>query len=381
MRTYLVLSVIVIFAAGGCGDKSAKKPGKSKPGQGTMGAMGTMGTPKARPSAPRRAASGPRPVSVTFPPVVTDNDLRQRGAEMRKALVDNYKSGPASYRRNFKAACRIINQAFAAKGVDLKRVQCEVINHPDFNANTLPGGHIVATTTMVAGYTNLAAAQVLYQKSIKDYLSYNDALAKAIAKGTPPAKLPLPACPGGGDKCFADVLKNPLFGARVAGLLTAIAAHEFGHVRAGHVLNEFLRKNVEQFNTRAFSSMTGKQVDSLYKRLSGVAMNQVDEYQADEMAAKYLSICYAFTNARYDAQLRDKLAGPHPMDAFYTLWFLMSLDNAHHAAGRKTPAFQKNHPPARLRAQRVLQVIIRNKLPSHQLAGAAYAMLFGKKKK
>jgi predicted Zn-dependent protease len=297
---------------------------------------------------------------------------------MRKALVDNYKAGPDSYRRNFQTACRIINQAFAAKGVDLKRVQCEVINHPDFNANTLPGGYIVATTTLVAGYTNLAAAQVLYQKSMKDYLSYNDALAKAIAAGTPPAKLPLPACPGGGDKCFADVVRNPLFKARVAGLLTAIAAHEFGHVRAGHVLNEFLRKNVEQFNTRAFSAMTGKQVDALFKKLQGVAMSHVDEYQADEMAAKYLAICHAHTKARYSAQLRDKLAGPHPMDAFYTLWFLMSLDEAHKAAGRDTPAFQKNHPPARLRAQRVLQVIVRNKLPSHELAKAAYGILFGK---
>ena len=68
------------------------------------------------------------------------------------------------------------------------------------------------------------------------------------------------------------------------------------------------------------------------------------------------------------------------MNAFYTLWFLMSLDKAHHAAGRATPAFQKNHPPARLRAQRVLQVIVRNKLPSHELAKAAYGILFGKKK-
>lgn len=372
MREFLLLAATVILAATGCGKKPAKRSGASGSPMATQGA-------EPRPTAARpRARPHPRPGSgsLTFPPVVTDADLAQRGAEMAKALVDNYKPGPASYRRNFQHACRIINQAFAAKGVDLKRVRCEVINHPDFNANTLPGGHIVATTTMVAGYTNLAAAQVLYQKSMKDYLAYNDALAKAIAARTPPAKLPLPACPGGGDKCFAEVLKNPLFGARVAGLLTAIAAHEFGHVRAGHVLNEFLRKNVEQFNSRAFASMTGKQVDQLFKKLSGVAMNQVDEYQADEMAAKYLAICYAHTNAQYDARLKDKLAGPHPMDAFYTLWFLMSLDKAHHAAGRTTPAFQKNHPPARLRAQRVLQVIVRNKLPSHQLAKAAYGILF-----
>lgn len=382
MRTYQVLMVLMTVAAvgvaGGCGEKKAKPSGGDQGmGPGGMAAMTAMGTPAARRAATKRPA--PMGSMLTFPPVVTDNDLKERGSEMRKALVDNYKPGPASYRRNFQTACRIINQAFAAKGVDLKRVKCEVINHPAFNANTLPGGHIVATTTMVAGYTNLAAAQVLYQKSMKDYLSYNDALAKAIAQKTPPAKLPLPACPGGGDKCFAEVLRNPLFSARVAGLLTAIAAHEFGHVRAGHVLNEFLRKNVEQFNSRAFRSMTGKQVDSLFKKLSGVAMNQVDEYQADEMAAKYLAICYAHTNAKYDSQLKDKLAGPHPMDAFYTLWFLMSLDKAHHAAGRATPAFQRNHPPARLRAQRVLQVIVRNKLPSHELAKAAYGVLFAKR--
>jgi Peptidase family M48 len=368
MRTYL--PALMVVAAVGCGnEKRAQRSGNAEP---------TMGPPPSGPVASKRGAA--RPVPLVFPPVVTDGDLKSRGDEMRKALVDNYKPGPAGYRRNFQTACRIINQAFAAKGVDLARVRCEVINHPAFNANTLPGGHIVATTTLVAGYTNLAAAQVLYQKSIKDYLSYNDSLAKAIAQKTPPAKLPLPACLGGGDKCFAAVLSNPLFAARVAGLLTAVAAHEYGHVRAGHVLNEFLRKNVEQFNSRAFASMTGKQVDSLFKKLQGVAMNHVDEYQADEMAAKYLAICYAHTNGKYSARLKDKLAGPHPMDAFYTLWFLMSLDKAHQAAGRDTPAFQKNHPPARLRAQRVLQVIIRNKLPSHELAKAAYGILFGKKK-
>jgi len=385
MRTYLVVSVVVAMApalaAGGCGEKGSRKSARGDPGMTAnpgMTAKGAMAAPGERRAPPRRASA--KPVSLTFPPVVTDTDLEARGAEMSKALVDNYKPGPPSYRRNFQAACHILNQAFAAKGVALKRVKCEVINHPAFNANTLPGGHIVATTTLVAGYTNLAAAQVLYQKTMKDYLSYNDALAKAIAGKTPPAKLPLPACPGGGDECFADVLKNPLFLARVAGLLTAIAAHEFGHVRAGHVLNEFLRKNVEQFNTRAFSSMTGNQVDTLFAKLQSVAMNHVDEYQADEMAAKYLAICYAYTNARYDDQLKDKLAGPHPMDAFYTLWFLMSLDKAHQAAGRDTPAYQKNHPPARLRAQRVLQVIVRNKLPSHELAKAAYGVLFGKER-
>jgi predicted Zn-dependent protease len=318
--------------------------------------------------------------ALTFPPVVTDTDLKARGAEMRKALVDTYQAGPAGYRRNFRAACHIINRSFVAKGVDLAQVECEVINHPAFNANTLPGGYIVATTTLVAGYTNLAAAQVFYQRNMKDYLAYNDALARAIAKGTPPAELPLPACPGGGDACFGDVLKNPLLPARVAGLLTAVAAHEFGHVRAGHVLNEFLRKNVEQFNTRAFRSMTGKQVDAMFTKLQGVAMSHVDEYQADEMAARYLALCYAHTNAGYDARLKDKLAGPHPMDAFYILWFLMSLDEAHKAAGRATPAFQRNHPPARLRAQRVLQVIVRNKLPSHHLARAAYRVLFDKQR-
>ncbi len=373
MRT--VLLAMMIVGALGCGaEKKARESDKDE-----ANAKATVDVPGARRAPPRRRPAA-RPVSLVFPPVVTDADLQARGDEMRKALVDNYKPGPAGYRRNFRAACRIINQAFRAKGVDLKRIRCEVINHRAFNANTLPGGYIVATTTLVAGYTNLAAAQVLYQKSMKDYLSYNDSLAKAIANKTPVAKLPLPACPGGGDKCFADVVKNPLFMARVAGLLTAVAAHEFGHVRAGHVLNEFLRKNVEQFNSRAFRSMTGKQVDTLFKKLQGVAMNQVDEYQADEMAAKYLAICYAHTNGKYNAQLKDKLAGPHPMDAFYTLWFLMSLDKAHKAAGRDTPAFQKNHPPARLRAQRVLQVIVRNKLPSHELARAAYGILFGKKK-
>jgi len=384
MRTYLLALMVVV--AVGCGNKrEAKRSDKAKP----TAPKPTASKPTAskavasRPVASRPVASRPvasRPVSLVFPPVVTAADLKERGDEMRKALVDNYKPGPAGYRRNFKTACRIINQAFAAKGVDLARIRCEVINHPAFNANTLPGGHIVATTTLVAGYTNLAAAQVLYQRSMKDYLGYNNSLAKAIAQKTAVAKLPLPACPGGGDKCFAEVVKNPLFLARVAGLLTAVAAHEYGHVRAGHVLNEFLRKNVEQFNSRAFHSMTGKQVDALFNKLQGVAMNHVDEYQADEMAAKYLAICYEHTNSKYGAQLKDKLAGPHPMDAFYTLWFLMSLDEAHRAAGRATPAFQKNHPPARLRAQRVLQVIVRNKLPSHELARAAYGILFGKKK-
>jgi hypothetical protein len=316
--------------------------------------------------------------ALRFPPVVTDADLLARGNEMLAALIRQYRPGPAQYRKNFRAACAIINQAFAAKGVDRQRVRCDVINHPSFNANTLPGGIIVATTTLVAGYTNLAAAQVLYARDIEDYLAYNDALAAAIARGTPPNELPLPACPDGGGGCLAQVARNPLFKARVTGLLTAIAAHEFGHVRAGHVLNEFLRKNVEQFNSRAFRQMTGKQVDRMFSKLSGVAMNQVDEYQADEMAARYLALCHEHTKGRFGRDLRDKTAGPHPMDAFYTLWFLMSLDAASKKAGKATPAFQKNHPPARLRAQRVLQVIIRNELQSHAMAGRAYELLFGR---
>jgi hypothetical protein len=315
-------------------------------------------------------------VLLRFPPVVTDADLRQRGDEMLEALIRQYEPGPAQYRKNFRTACGIINQAFAAKGVARQRVRCDVINHPSFNANTLPGGIIVGTTTLVAGYTNLAAAQVLYARDIKAYLAYNDALATAIARGTSPDKLPLPACPSGADACLTEVARSPLFKARVTGLLTAIAAHEFGHVRAGHVLNEFLRKNVEQFNSRAFRQMTGKQVDRMFSKLSGIAMNQVDEYQADEMAARYLALCHEHTRDRYRKRLGDRTAGPHPMDAFYTLWFLMSLDRAAKQAGKATPAFQKNHPPARLRAQRVLQVIIRNRLHSHAMAGRAHRLLF-----
>ncbi len=372
MRTLAVcLLALAVASCGGDKKRPSHKPGHAGPG----GAM-RAGQPTGRP-APRAAGAGEL---HGYPPVVTVSDLRERGREMLKALTRQYQPGPAQYRKNFQTACRIINRAFKARGVSLERVRCDVINHPSFNANTLPGGIIVATTTLVAGYTNLAAAQVLYSNSMKDYLAYNDALAKAIAAGTPPDKLPLPACPGGGAACLAKVAQSRLFKARVTGLLTAIAAHEYGHVRAGHVLNEFLRQNVEQFNTRAFRQMTGKQVDRMFHKLQGVAMNQVDEYQADEMAARYLAICYQYTKDKYGDELRDKTAGPHPMDAFYTLWFLMSLDQASKAAGKDTPAFQKNHPPARLRAQRVLQVIIRNHLPSAAMAGRAYAILFKKKK-
>jgi hypothetical protein len=334
---------------------------------------------KATPAKADRSPAAPaRGASLTYPPVVTDQDLKQRGDEMLAALVRSYQHGTEQHRKNFASACELINQAFQAKGVGLARVTCDVINHPAFNANTLPGGIIVATSSLVAAYTNLAAAQVLHKDRIQDYLAYNDALAKAIVAGTAPDQLPLPACPGGGGACLAELARNPLFIARVTGLLTSIAAHEYGHVRAGHVLAEFLRKNVEQFNTASFKELTGKQVDALYSTLQGAAMNQVDEYQADEEAAKYLVFCHAYTTEKYQTSLGDRLVGPHPMDAVYTLWFLMSVDDAARAAGKAEPAHQKNHPPAKLRAQRVLHVIIRNQLVSHEMAKAAYEKLFGK---
>lgn len=354
-----------LLAIVGCGDGGGRKT-KGNSGGSAMAAG---------PGAKRHAAADR--VSLTYPPVVTDKDLAERGNEMLAALVRTYEHAAPQYRKNFQTACNLVNDALKSSGAGVAQVRCEVINHPDFNANTLPGGIIVATTSLVVGYTNLAAAQVLYQRNMKDYLAYNDTLAMAMVKGVKPEQLPLPACPGGGSGCLERIARSPLFLARVTGLLAAIAAHEIGHVRSGHVLNEFLRKNVEQFNNAAFAQMTGRQVDAMFTKVKDVALSQVDEYWADESAAKFLGYCHDHTARKYYSQLKDRMVGPHPMDAFYTLWFLMSMDRAARQAGRDKPAYQKNHPPARLRAQRVLQVIVKNRLPSHELARAASAKLFG----
>ena len=78
MRTYLLLLVgtvalAAVCVAGGCGEKKAKPTAR-------RAATNRPAVTK-RPAATNRPAAGG--ALLTFPPVVTDNDLKARGDEMR----------------------------------------------------------------------------------------------------------------------------------------------------------------------------------------------------------------------------------------------------------------------------------------------------------